>query len=442
MQGPGRGRGRPLHGHHRLRELRQGPAGRHEQHPAAIGAVYDIAATARTSSAPAGASTPISATRTRTCCSRRPTPADPLRHRCSASTTPPASATPTAASTASASRSTNMASAERGPPAHCRCSASGSIRSSSSPTRCRPTLGWSHELTPSTVITVDYVHIDGRDLNFRPRLNQRIQRRHDRRYRRRRRSTRTRTATRAGDQPRQERVRRPDPRPGAGCRRGLDFTASYTLSRGAQHDRQRPADELNTAQHPGRDQPVRRSAAARAQPHAPTRATGSPSSAIDPAAVEPARGAVLHLSARRCRSTSIEGATSISTATLNDLPTRAFAFDSSDDDSGIVDASKDIGACETVNCGRGCASVAAEPPRVEGVPAGGARRHRGDRRDLQRVQRHQSGEHRERRSPPSSRRCARSAAQRIRPTCSRRRFSGDFQQPEQRVGQIGFRFTF
>ena len=32
-------------------------------------------------------------------------------------------------------------------------------------------LGWSHEIMPSTVMTVDFVRADGRDLNVRPRIN-------------------------------------------------------------------------------------------------------------------------------------------------------------------------------------------------------------------------------------------------------------------------------
>ena len=35
-------------------------------------------------------------------------------------------------------------------------------------------LGWSHELTADMVVSVDYVNSLGRDLNFRPRVNQRI----------------------------------------------------------------------------------------------------------------------------------------------------------------------------------------------------------------------------------------------------------------------------
>ena len=38
-------------------------------------------------------------------------------------------------------------------------------------------LGWSHEIMPSTVVTVDFVRADGRDLNVRPRINVRIQQR-------------------------------------------------------------------------------------------------------------------------------------------------------------------------------------------------------------------------------------------------------------------------
>ncbi len=35
-------------------------------------------------------------------------------------------------------------------------------------------LGWSHEIMPSTIMTIDFVRADGRDLNVRPRINVRI----------------------------------------------------------------------------------------------------------------------------------------------------------------------------------------------------------------------------------------------------------------------------
>ena len=42
------------------------------------------------------------------------------------------------------------------------------------PYQIQSNLGWSHELTPNTVLMVDYVNSLGRDLNSRPRVNQRI----------------------------------------------------------------------------------------------------------------------------------------------------------------------------------------------------------------------------------------------------------------------------
>src|SRR5262249_34349763 len=42
------------------------------------------------------------------------------------------------------------------------------------PYQMQSNLGWSHEVNSNTVITADYVNSLGRDLNFRPRVNQRI----------------------------------------------------------------------------------------------------------------------------------------------------------------------------------------------------------------------------------------------------------------------------
>ena len=42
------------------------------------------------------------------------------------------------------------------------------------PETTQTSVGWSHELSPSTVFSADYVHIDGRKLNQRPRLNVRL----------------------------------------------------------------------------------------------------------------------------------------------------------------------------------------------------------------------------------------------------------------------------
>src|SRR5436305_14933549 len=42
------------------------------------------------------------------------------------------------------------------------------------PYQMQSNAGWSHEISSDTVFSVDYVNSLGRDLNFRPRLNQRI----------------------------------------------------------------------------------------------------------------------------------------------------------------------------------------------------------------------------------------------------------------------------
>src|SRR6185503_14561164 len=42
------------------------------------------------------------------------------------------------------------------------------------PYQMQSNLGWSHELTSDMVFSIDYVNSLGRDLNFRPRINQRI----------------------------------------------------------------------------------------------------------------------------------------------------------------------------------------------------------------------------------------------------------------------------
>jgi hypothetical protein len=39
------------------------------------------------------------------------------------------------------------------------------------PETSQVSLGWSHQLSADTVVTTDYVHIDGKNLNIRPRLN-------------------------------------------------------------------------------------------------------------------------------------------------------------------------------------------------------------------------------------------------------------------------------
>jgi hypothetical protein len=124
----------------------------------------------------------------------------------------------------------------------------------------------------------------------------------------------------------------------------------------------------------------------------------------------------------------------------NDISDTAYAFDGFDD-NGFVKV-KEIGPCETINCGRGASQhtfslrVSKGFPiykrmRIEAIgevfnlfnaknPSGFlGRRFIGSVDDPQ----------------PN---LSDGVPQFLRPT----EFAGDFQNPEQRVGQIGFRFTF
>ena len=148
----------------------------------------------------------------------------------------------------------------------------------------------------------DYVRSIGRDLNFRPRLNQRIagSGRPPARPASCRRS-RPNAPAPGRRQPRREQVQRAHhSASAAGMSNGLDFTASYTLSSAQEHDRQRDrrAEHHNIQD---REQPVRRSAAVRADLTTDARHRFTPSAVWQaPWGITSRRSSC---SARRCRST-------------------------------------------------------------------------------------------------------------------------------------------
>ena len=173
------------------------------------------------------------------------------------------------------------------------------------PETLQTAIGWSHELSPSTVISADYVHIDGRKLNVRPRLNTRDQRRRAPVQRRRLQPELVGGAR--GDQPRQVGVRRPDPRrpPPALARRGLHrLLHAVERQEHDRHGRRRARHALPA----GRDQPVRRSADARPEPphrRAPPHHRERDDAAADGTSASRRSSS----SARRCRSTSARAST-------------------------------------------------------------------------------------------------------------------------------------
>jgi hypothetical protein len=124
---------------------------------------------------------------------------------------------------------------------------------------------------------------------------------------------------------------------------------------------------------------------------------------------------------------------------INDLPERAVAFDGFDG-SGVA-RFKDIGACTTINCGRGAAFSQLNLRASKSFPLMGRARVEAIAEIFNLFNAI---------NPNNFERTVSSVVQSVRlvggaanPNYMQpSRFAGDFQQPEQRVGQIGFRFTF
>jgi hypothetical protein len=294
-------------------------------------------------------------------------------------------------------------------------------------------LGWSHELMANTVVTADYVHIDGSKLNVRPRLNvliNGVRRFADIPYSPN--SGATRAAISRGKSEYNGLI--------LGVRRrlsrGVDFTGSYTLSSGKstigtagdELDTRYLQDATNPFDDPRMLGPNRRTDA---RHRITASATMQLPMGFRVAPILIFRSALpVYIS---------EGVDLNHDGELNDLPERAVAFDGFDSDG--VAKFKDIGPCATINCGRG--------PRFSQLNLRVARTfHLVGRANVEAI-----GEIFNlfnAINPANIESTISGVVQTVRlvggaaspnymqPT----RFAGDFQQPEQRVGQIGFRFTF
>ena len=295
-------------------------------------------------------------------------------------------------------------------------------------------LGWSHELTAGTAVTADYVHIDGRKLNVRPRLNTRI-------------AGGARQFADIAFSPNSSATRAAISRGKSefnglilGIRRrlsqGVDFTGSYTLSKGVstigtagdELDTRYLQDATNPFDDPRMLGPNRRTDARH-------RITASATMQL-PKGFRVAPIVIFRSALPVFQS---EGVDLNLDGELNDLPARALAFDGFDS-NGVV-KTKDIGACTTINCGRG--------PRFSQVNLRVARTFplfgRANVEAIGEIFNLFNAS-----NPGFIESTISGVVQTVRlvngvanPTYMQpTRFAGDFQQPEQRVGQIGFRFTF
>jgi hypothetical protein len=286
--------------------------------------------------------------------------------------------------------------------------------------------GWSHQFNANTVINADFVRNDGRDLNVRPRINTFPVGQVD-------------TARRlaflnlqpnaAGTRPAVSLGKSEYTALIVGLRRrmsaGLGFNVNYTLAE-AKSTIGSSVDQLNANNvqeaellyddprvfGPTSTTDARHAGSFSAIWQAPWGVTVAPIFTFrSPLPVSITEGLDLNQNGER-----------------NDLPARAYQFD------GIGNEPKDIGSCDTYNCGRGAwrrqmnlrvskAFGLYGTMRVEAI---------GEIFNLFNAKN------------PSGFNTTRLLGtglpnpEFLQPT----EFSGDFQNPEQRVGQIGFRFTF
>jgi outer membrane receptor protein involved in Fe transport len=293
--------------------------------------------------------------------------------------------------------------------------------------------GWSHQFDLATVLDVDYVHVEGRDIGWRPRLNARHP------------GEAIRPLAQLGIVPSPEdiaiaisRGRSRHDGLNLGLRRrmnrGLQLSAWYSISRslsttGNSGDEldviniQNSADPFNDVQFgPSRRSDARHRITISAIANLPGGLQVSPIWRYH-------SGFPVNI---------IEGVDLNNDGVNDDIPARAYAFD------GIGKAPKDIGECKTINCGRG-ASFSQLNLRVTKAFAlvGHLRAEAiGEVFNLFNAK-NPSGF-----GPTTQFRDPRLLINADNTTSPNPNFlqpstyAGDFQEPEQRVGQIGFRITF
>lgn len=281
-------------------------------------------------------------------------------------------------------------------------------------------IGWSHELMPSTVLTADFVRADGRDLNVRPRINTGIV---DGGATYPRRLTflnlnpnaaGTRPAISAGESKYTALI--------LGVKRrmlnNLDYTATYTLAE-ARSQIGTAADELNANNLQDAvllyDDP---------RVYGPTSRTDARHQG-SLAMVWLYKGFTVAPTYFYRSSLPVSTITGVDTnlnRENNDIPARAFKY------TDVGEAPEDIGACETYNCGRGAPRTQLNLRVSRGFQLPGSMRIEaiGEIFNLFNAKN------------PANFVTNQNSARFLQPNA----FAGDFQQGEQRVGQIGFRFTF
>jgi hypothetical protein len=287
-------------------------------------------------------------------------------------------------------------------------------------------VGWAHALSGATSVTADYVRADGRDLNIRLRTNTLV---NGRRYLAdlplQPNSFAIRTAVSKAESRYQAVI--------VGLRRrmtrGVDVSASYTLSRSTS-DIGTASDELD----PNLVQDVR-------DPFGPVQ--NAPSARTDArhrvsiSAIVRVPGGIqvapFFLYQTALPTHTFEGLDVNADGNVNDRTTTAYRYTGLGD-SGIA-TFESTGTCETVNCSRRA------PFSQLNMRVSRSFRMVGDARIEAIAEVFNLFNAKNPFIPLTTRRLSATGAPLasfMQPTA----FAGDFQQPEQRVGQLGFRLTF
>jgi hypothetical protein len=305
------------------------------------------------------------------------------------------------------------------------------------PYQMQSNAGWSHELSSDMVFSLDYVNSLGRDLNFRPRVNQRI--------------------PGSLSNPRRLAAIIPTINPNTNGNRptvsrgeseynalifsvrkrlshGADFSINYTLQKGISTIGS-AADELNTAniQDPNNpfDDPrqLGPNLTTDARHLLNLSATFQLPWGVRIAPIFAFRSA-LPVNLIDGRDLNLDG-------DAVDIPAKAYAVDSFDANAptNAQTTFKEVGNCETVNCGRGYYQTQTNVRLSKVFNLGGRAHVEAIGEIFNLFNNVNPSGFRARVNIPAT---GAADPQLLEPTT----FSGDFRRPEQRVGQLGLRFTF
>ena len=298
--------------------------------------------------------------------------------------------------------------------------------------------GWSHMLTSDTVVSADFVYSLGRDLNMRPRVNQRIPGTTIRRIAAlvpglNPNSTGNRPAVSVGKAEYEALILSLHRR----VSKGVEFVTGYKLSR-ALSNVGSSVDQLNAAniQDPNNpwDAPVQ---------FGPTSDTDARHSFNISGSIT-FKGGVRFSPVYHWRSALpvilIDGRDLNLDGDATEIPPLAFAVDSFDVNKPQFSQTtfKQIGACTTVNCGRGMPQQQMNFRVSKIFNLSGRARLEAIGEMFNVFNSANPGGFRARVTVPSGAQAGQPDPQLLEPTS----YSGDFRRPEQRVGQLGIRFTF